>query len=133
MAFSAGFDATFSIGGTDISAYTTSVKFNPVRKEYDLEVLAGNAVKAMVGPVKTTIDVAGFIDPTLSTIFTNHMAESPPASAAIAYSPQGPVSGSPHQTCNAFVVEYDEDTASNGPGKWTAKLAVDGLVTFGSN
>lgn len=133
MAFSAGFDAVFSVGGTDISAYTTDVKFRPARKDYDLPVLGGNAVKSMVGPVKTIIDVQGFIDPTATAVFTAHMAETTPAAAAIVYSPQGSTVGLPKRTASAFVVDYEENTPSEGPGKWTAKLAVDGLVTYGVN
>jgi hypothetical protein len=133
MAFSAGFDAVINVNATDISAFTTSVKFSPARKEYDLEVLGANPVHALVGPVKTMIDLAGFIDPSASGVFTTQMAQATPTSVAIIYSPQGSTTGLPKRTCNAFVQEYGEDTASNGAGKWTAKLAVDGLVTYTVN
>lgn len=130
MPFSAGFDAVFKVGATDISAYTTDVKFRPARKDYDLPVLGGGAVKSMVGPVKTIIDLQGFIDPTLTAILTAKMAETSPASVGITYQPQGTTTGLPQRTANAFVVDYEENTPSEGPGKWTCKLAVDGLVTY---
>ena len=69
----------------------------------------------------------------LTSWFPAHMAETIPVSGAIAYSPQGTTTGLPRRTCVAFVVDYSEDTPSEGPGKWTAKLAVDGLVTYGTN
>lgn len=133
MAFSAGFDAVITIGATDISAYTTDVKFRPARKDYDLPVLGGGAVKSMVGPVKTVIDLQGFVDPAATVVFTAHMAETTPASAAVIYQPQGTTVGLPKRSCSAFVVDYEEDTPSEGPAKWSAKLAVDGLVTYGVN
>lgn len=131
MAFSPGFDAALTFAATDITPYTTSVKFTPARKDFDLAVLGGAAVKTMVGPVKTIIDLAGFIDPTLTALITAHISETIPTTAAIVYGPQGSTVGLPKRTCSAFVVDYAEDTPSEGPGKWTAKLAVDGLVTFG--
>jgi hypothetical protein len=133
VAFSAGFDAVITIAGTDISQYTTSVKFSPARKDYDLPVLGGAAVKSMVGPVKTLVDLSGFIDPIATAVFTAHMSETIPASGAIVYSPQGTTAGLPKRTFSAFVVDFSEDTPSEGPGKWTAKLAVDGVVTYGVN
>lgn len=133
MAFSAGFDAVLTIGGTDISAYLKDVKFSPSRKDYDLPTLGGTAVKSMVGPVKTTIDLQGFIDPVATAVFTGHMTENPPVAAAIVYSPQGTTAGLVRRNCNAFVISYDEHSPSEGPGEFTAKLAVDGLVTYGTN
>ena len=133
MAFSAGFDAVFVLGGTDISAYLKDVKFSPARKDFDLPVLGGNSVKSMVGPVKTVIDLQGFVDPIATAVFTGHMAENPPASATVAFSPQGTTTGLVKRTCSGFVISYDEHTPSEGPAEFTAKIAVDGLVTYGTN
>jgi hypothetical protein len=133
MAFSAGFDALINVNATDISAYTTSVKFSPARKDFDLPVLGANPVKSMVGPVKTLIDLSGFIDPAATGVFTALMAQTVPVAVAVIYEPQGSTTGLPKRTCNAFCVDFAEDTESEGPGKWTAKLAVDGLVTFTTN
>jgi len=133
MAFSAGFDAVINVNATDISAYTTSVKFTPARKDFDLAVLGAAPVKTMVGPTKTIVDLAGFIDPAATAVFTALMAQTIPLSVAVIYSPQGITTGLLRRTFNAFCVDFAEDTPSEGPGKWTAKLAVDGLVTFTTN
>lgn len=130
MPFSPGFDATFTFGGTDISIYLKDVKFSPARKETALPVLGGNPVRHIVGPVTTMIDLQGFVDAVPSGLFTAKMAETLPTVSAVAYRPQGAgVGGS--RTCTAFCVNYDEHTPSEGAGEFTAKLAVDGLVTFG--
>lgn len=129
MAFSPGFSATLSVGGTDISLFIKSVKFSPMRKEFDLPTLGGGPVKVMVGPVKTTIDIAGYTDPAVQSVFTAHMAEVVPVAAAVVYHPDG--TGAPTRTCTAFVTSYDENTTSEGPGEFNAKLDVDGLVTYG--
>ncbi len=52
-----------------------------------------------------------------------------PTVGAVVYRPQGAAGGS--RSCNAFCVNYDEHTAAEGGAEFTAKLAVDGLVTFG--
>lgn len=129
MVFSPGYSATFSFGGTDLSAYIKDVKFSPKRKKFPLPVLGGNAVKAMVGPVETDIDIQGFIDPTATAFFTTHMAEAVPTTGAAVFRPAGAAGGT--RTCTAFVIDYQENTPSEGPGEWTAKLGVDGLVTYG--
>lgn len=131
MAFSAGFDAVINVNSTDISAYVKDVKFSPARKDYDLPTLGGTPVKSMVGPVKTMIDIQGFVDPTATGVFTTQMAQTTPTSVAVIYEPQGTTTGLPRRTCNAFVVSYDEHSPSEGPAEFTAKLAVDGLVTYG--
>lgn len=128
MAFSPGYVATCSIGGVDISAFLSDVKFSPARKQDDLPVLGGGAVSVIVGPVKTEIDLSGFIDPTVTAVFTAHMNESTPTTAAFDYRPQGGTA--PKRTGVGYIAMYDEDTPSEGPGKWTAKLHVNGLVTY---
>lgn len=133
MAFSAGYDAVINVNATDISAYVKDVKFAPARKDFDLPVLGANPVKSMVGPVKTIIDIQGFIDPAATGVFTALMAQTVPASVVAFFSPQGSTSGLPRRTCNAFCISYDEHTPSEGPGEFTAKLAVDGAVTYGTN
>ncbi len=128
MPFAPGFSATLSVGGTDISAYIKDVKFTPARKDYPLPVLGGGTVRHLVGPVATTVDIQGFIDPTVTAIFTAHMAEVTPTSAAFSYRPQGAAGGT--RSGVAFVIDYMENTPSEGPGEWTAKLGVDGLATY---
>jgi hypothetical protein len=128
VAFLPGYVATFSFGGTDISQYLDDVKFSPVRKETDLEVLGGGAVSVIVGPVKTEIDLTGFIDPAVTALFTAHMAEATPTNAAMVFHPQGT---GPSRTCVGFLAMYDEDAPSSGPGKWSAKIHVNGAVTYG--
>lgn len=129
MPFAPGFSATLSVGGTDVSPYVKDVKFVPTRKDFPLPVLGGTAVRHMVGPVATVIDIQGFIDPLATAVFTAHMAEVVPTSAAVVWRPQGAAGGS--RTCIAFVIDYSENAPSEGPGAFTAKLGVDGLVTYG--
>lgn len=128
MPFAPGASATFSFGGTDISQYTNDVKFHPTRKSTDLAVLGGNAVRKMVDQPSTEIDVDGFIDPTVTALFTTHMNETVPTTAACIYRPQGGTT--PSRTGSGFLTDYQENTAATGPGKWTAKVEIDGAVTY---
>lgn len=128
MPFAPGYIATFSYNGTDISAYLKDVKFSPARKNDDLPVLGGGAVSVIVGPVKTEIDLQGFIDPTVTAVFTAKMAETTPTASTAVYRPQG--GSNPSRTGSAFCAMYDEDTPSEGPGTWTAKLHVNGVITY---
>ncbi len=128
MPFAPGFTATISFGGTDISQYVEDVKFHPMRKADDLAVLGGNPIQKIVGPVGTEVDINGFIDPTVTALFTTHMNEATPTSGTMVYRPQGGTT--PSRTGAAFVTDYQEDTASTGPGKWTVKLEINGAVTY---
>ena len=128
MPFSAGFDATLSYAGTDISLFIKDVKFSPTRKDTQLPVLGGGAVSQIVGPVTTTVDIQGWVHPTVNTLFTAKMNETVPALGAVVFKPQGAAGGT--RSCNAFCVMYDEHTPAEGAAEFTAKLAVDGLVTF---
>jgi len=127
VAFLPGYVATFSFGGTDISAFLDDVKFSPTRKNTDLEVLGGGAVSVIVGPVKTEIDLTGFIDPTVTALFTAKMAEATPTTATLVFKPQGT---GPTRTCVGYLAMYDEDANSAGAGKFTAKVHVNGIVTY---
>lgn len=128
MAFLPGYVATFSFGGIDISAFLKDVKFSPTRKQDDLPVLGGGAVSVIVGPVKTEIDISGYIDPTATALFTAKMAEATPTTATFDYRPQGGTT--PKRTGAVYLAAYDEDSPSEGPGMFTAKLHVNGIVTY---
>jgi hypothetical protein len=128
MPFSAGFDATLSYAGTDISLFVKDVKFTPTRKETPLPTLGGGPVHNIVGPVTTMVDIQGWVHPTTSTLFNSKMAELVPTVGAVAFAPQG--AAGPTHTCTAFCVSYDEHAPAEGAAEFTAKLAVDGLVTF---
>jgi hypothetical protein len=131
--FAPGFDAVLTVGGTDISQYVKDVKFSPSRKETPLPVIGGNPVKHIVGPVTTTLDIQLFNDPVPANIFGAKMAETVPVAVAVVWSPMGVTAGLPKRTCTAFVVTDDEHSASEGAAEFTVKMAVDGLVTFGTN
>ncbi len=129
MAFTPGYDAVFSFNGTDISAFLKDVKFSPSRKETPLPTLGGSAVKHIVGPVTTMIDVQGFLDQTVTNVFTAFMAQTTPTTGAVSFRPQGAAVGG-LRTCTAYCVSYDEHAPAEGAGEFTAKLAVDGIVTY---
>lgn len=128
MAFLPGSAATFSFGGTDISQYVEDVKFHPMRKSNDLPVLGGLPVRKLMDPTSSEIDVSGWIDPTVTALFTTHMSEATPTTSVCIYRPQG--GSNPSRTGNGFVTDYQEDTAATGPGKFTAKIEIDGAVTY---
>jgi len=128
MPFSSGFDATFSYAGTDISLFLKDVTFSPTRKETPLPILGGGAVSQIVGPTTTMIDLQGWVHVTATTVFTTKMAEATPTIGAVVFKPQGAAGGT--RSCNAFCVNYDEHTPAEGAAEFTAKLAVDGLVTY---
>lgn len=129
MAFSPGYDATVSFGGTDISAFTKSVKSSPSRTDYKLPVLGGGSVRRMVGPTATEYDIDGFLDPSVVSLFSAKMAETTPTTASFSYAPQG--SGGSTQSANVFLVSFTIDTSSEGPATFTVKVVSDGVVTFG--
>ncbi len=129
MPFSAGYDATLSYAGTDVSLFIKDVKFSPARKETPLPTLGAGPVNMIVGPVTTMVDIQGWVNATATNVFTAKMAETTPTVGALVYRPQGAAGGS--RSCNAFCVNYDEHTAAEGGAEFTVKLAVDGLVTFG--
>src|ERR1043166_7050397 len=128
MPFEPAYVATLSFNGTDISAYVKNVKFNRQRKEFKLPRLGGNQIAKLVGPVDNMITMTGWITTEVTSLFTAEQDVTvAPTSKAVIYKPQG--STGPTRTCNAFLINYDEDTDADQAGTWTASLAVDGTVT----
>lgn len=138
MAFASGSVAVFKMDSTesgsltDLSAYTTSVKFSRTRKDLTLPLIGGNGVKRLPGNQENTIDLEGFIHPTVTAAFTTGLIDAP-VTRSFEYDPQGTGTGTDKRTGEAFILEYHEDTDGENAGKWTAKLGVDGDVTDASN
>jgi len=126
--FGPGFTATLVVGGTDISLFIKDVKYNAARKEYDLPVLGGGTVRTLVGHVKSTIDIQGWLSSEIQAVFAPRMAETVPVAQTVVFRPQGAADGS--RTGSGFVVDYMEHPPAEGPGEFTAKIGFDGTVTY---
>jgi hypothetical protein len=130
MPFSAGYSAFFEFAGVDISASVKDVKLQRQRKELKLPRIGGNQVAKIVGPVDNTLRLTGWIEPTVTNLFTaDQDVTTPPVSQAFVYGPQGNVGGLIRRTGQGFLINYDEDTDAENGGMWTAEIAVDGLIT----
>jgi len=128
VALSPGYVATFNLGGTALDAHLKGVKIAPTRKDLELPVLGGGTINRLVGPVGTTIELNGYIDHTISTVFTNALAQATPTTLSFSYAPQGATGGT--RSGVAYVLSYDEDTEAEGAGSFSAKLVVDGTMTM---
>lgn len=124
--FSGGDQATFSYNGTDLSDFISSVSLDTKRDIKDLQVIGGNAVSKIVGPISATINLEGFFDPTLDAALAPLILATTPTAHAFSYVPQG--TGDTF-TGTAFLASYRVDTPGDDSAKWRAELAITGAIT----
>jgi hypothetical protein len=127
MAFSSGNIATFSIGGNDISAYTTSVDVDITRDIKDITPIGGGAVTKIVGPYSGTISLEGGYDPALDAIISALLLAVTPATSAFSHKPTGAGGRTIAGVC--YVASFKVTTPGDDTAKWTAELAVAGTIT----
>jgi hypothetical protein len=127
MPFSSGNIATFTLGGTDISQYITSVSINIERDIKDIKPIGGTAGSKLVGAYSGTISLEGGYDPTLDGIMSALVLAATPATSTFAYHPSGgsgrTIGGS------AYVASYRVDTPGDDTATWRSELAVAGTIT----
>lgn len=127
MAFSHGKDATLSVDGSDISAYTDNVSFS--RDLDTAEVTAfGDDDKEFLGGLRgATLTASGSYDNTSSTgsDAVLHGAFDG-ATVAWSYSPDG---GTVTYSGNAFVTSYQVSAPVSDKVSWSASLTISGSVT----
>jgi hypothetical protein len=127
MAFSSGNIATFSIGGSDISAYTTSVDVDIKRDIKDVKPIGGAPASKVVGPYAGTVSLAGGYDPALDAIMSPLALATTPATSAFSHKPTG--AGGRTIAGVAYVASFKVSTPGDDTAKWTAELAVAGTIT----
>jgi hypothetical protein len=129
MAFNSGNIATFSLGGTDISQYTTSVSINIERDIKDIKPIGGTAGSKLVGAYSGTISLEGGYDPALDAILAPLMLAATPATSAILFRPAGSGGSTRVFGGSAYVASYRVDTPGDDTATWRAELAVAGTIT----
>jgi hypothetical protein len=127
MAFNSGNVATFSLGGTDISAFTTSVKVDIKRDVKAIKPIGGSATTNLVGAYDGTITLDGGWDPTLDALISPLMLAATPATSAFSHKPAG--AGGRTIAGNAYVADYSVTTPGDDTAKWSCTLAVAGTIT----
>lgn len=129
MPFSSGNIATFSLGGNDISAYTTSVTVSLERDITDITPIGGNAISKLVGPYGGTISLEGGYDPALDAIISAMMLAATPTLQAFVYRPSGSGAGTRAISGNCYVATFEVETPGDDTATWSAELAIAGTVT----
>jgi hypothetical protein len=127
MAFSSGNVAQFTLGGSDLSAYITSVSANIERDIKDIKPIGGAAGTKLVGSYSGTISLEGGYDPALDAILSALVLAATPATSTFAYKP----SGAAGRTIGgaAYVASFRVDTPGDDTATWRAELAVAGTIT----
>ena len=129
MAFSPGNIATFSLGGTDLSPYLTSVNVSLERDVTDINPLGGAAISKLVGPYGGTISLEGGYDPTADGVLSAMMLAATPALQAFVYRPAGSGGGTRTISGSGYLSSYEVDTPGDDTATWTAEVAIVGTVT----
>lgn len=127
MAFNSGNIATISIGGNDISQYTTSVSLDVTRDIKDIKPIGGSAVSKVVGPYAGTVSLEGGYDPALDNIMAPLMLATTPATQAFVYKPGGAAGTTLSGT--GYIASYRVDAPGDDTAKWKSELAVVGTIT----
>jgi hypothetical protein len=131
MPFNFGNIATFSLGGSDISQYVTSVKISLDRDITDIKPIGGSAITKLVGPYGGTLSIEGGYDGAVDAILSGMMLAATPALQAFTYRPAGSGGGTRSISGNCYVSSYEVDTPGDDTATWTAELAIVGTVTSG--
>ena len=129
MPFSSGSISTFTLNGSDISAYTTSVSDDITRDIKDIKPIGGAAVSKVVGPYAGTISLEGGYDPALDAIISPLLLAATPAAVAFVHRPSGSGGGTRAIGGNCYVASFKVTTPGDDTAKWTAELAVVGTIT----
>src|SRR5262252_2728092 len=126
MAFNSGNIATFLVGASDISQYTTSVSLDLTRDIKDIKPIGGSAVSKVVGPYAGTVSLEGGYDPALDAIMAPLMLATTPTTSTFTFRPAGSGGGTRAFTGSAYVATYRVDTPGDDTAKWRSELAVVG-------
>ncbi len=127
MAFNSGNIATFSLGGTDISAFVTSVKVDIKRDMKAIMPIGGAPTTNTVGAYSGTITLDGGWDPTPDALLSGLILAATPATSAFLHKPAG--AGGRTIAGSAYVSDYSVTTPGDDTAKFTATLAVTGTIT----
>jgi hypothetical protein len=127
MPFNSGNIATFTLGGTDLSQYITSVSVNIERDIKDIKPIGGAAATKLVGSYSGTVSLEGGYDPTLDGVLSALVLAATPATSTFSYHPSG---GSGRAIAgSAYVASYRVDTPGDDTATWRSELAVAGTIT----
>lgn len=129
MPFSSGTIATFSLGGSDISQYVTSVNISIERDINDIKPIGGNAGSRLVGPYTGTISLEGGYDPSVDSTLSGMMLAATPALQAFVYRPAGSGGGTRTISGSGYLASYEVDTPGDDTATWTAEVAIVGTIT----
>lgn len=129
MAFNHGNIAKFTLGGTEISQYVTSVSTDLTREIQDVRPIGGNAVSKVVGPYSGTITCEAGYDATFDAILAPLFLASVPTSSTFSHQPSGSGGGTRTIAGNALVASYRVDTSGSDVAGIRFTLAVVGTVT----
>lgn len=129
MPFSSGTIATFSLGGSDISQYTTSVNISIERDVNDIKPIGGVAGSRLVGPYTGTISLEGGYDPVVDGILSAMMLAATPALQAFVYRPAGSGGGTRTISGSGYLSSYEVDTPGDDTATWTAEVAIVGTIS----
>ncbi len=127
MAFNSGNIATVTVGGSDISQYTTSVSLDVTRDIKDIKPIGGAAVSKVVGPYAGTVSLEGGYDPALDNVLAPLMLATTPAAQAFVYKPAG-ASGTTFSG-TGYIASYRVDAPGDDTAKWKSEIAVIGTIT----
>jgi hypothetical protein len=118
--FTFGNLAVVTWDGTDISAYTHSVRLEPTRENRPLSRLGGNQVAYLAGPLRVEARLEGWNHETLDPILGVDLLEEPPVSHTLIFIPAG--TGITY-TLPCFLTSYQPEAVADDPSRWTATVA----------
>lgn len=129
MAFVSAKSAIFSVGGTDISAYTNSIGGASNNVEMLETTSFGATAKAFITGLKggEKISLSGHYDLTLHTAMAALVGA---AAFACIYGPAGSTATYPKFTFNALLESYELGASVAGLIEWTATLQVTAATTI---
>ena len=125
--FSAGSNATVSLGGTPISAYLTSANFDTSRDNITLNLLGGAGKARIPMSPETSGTLEGGYRAEISAIVQAYMEDTDPAPLPMVFTPQG--SGDTY-TADVHLSDWSTDAPGDDATTFSVDYEVVGIWTM---
>lgn len=130
MGFQHGKDTEVTVGGTDLSAFTSQSDYNPTADSHDVTTYGKDGHVFAPGLTNGTFTMSGTYANSTST--SPRLTLQPLIGAAVTTvvrKPEGTGSGKPQDSFSGLCTSYTESNPVAGMIAWTANFQISGDVT----
>lgn len=125
MPFVHGRNTVFTFDSVDLSAFISSINYNPTADSHDVTTYGNDAHVYEGGLLDGTLDVSGFYDDG-ATGPRASLIDKVGTKATYEFQPEGAGAPNAQSTGDALLLGYSESDPVNGIIQWTARFQLSG-------